>query len=320
MSLHHEPAPVVLFVRNRPRHTWRTLEALAANTMASGTPLFIVSEPARVRRERYAVERVRELARTEVSAQRFAAVTLIESSADRGLAEAVVEGVNWLTGEYGKAIVLEGDHLAAPDFLYFMNACLRHYELDATIGSVCGYSPLRALPPGVAGDVYALPRTGTLGWATWDDRWREVDWNLAAYDTFRQDEEARTRFDRAGADNSRRLDREMSGRSVSWSTRFGFWQFLTGRMTIHPRDNRIISIGGRGRWGEGHGFPANTALADRARPFKLHPVREDPRVTGAVKRLYTACPARRFARQVSAALQWAAPPLRLSRVRSIAEP
>ena len=320
MSPHYEPAPVVLFAHKRPRYTRRTLEGLAANTMASATPLFIMSEGARARHERFAVERVRELARSEVNAQRFAAVTLIESSAERSFAEVVVEGVSWLTGEFGKAIVLEDDHLAAPDFLYFMNACLRHYELDTTIGSVCGYSPLRTLPPGVAGDVYALPRTGALGWATWDDRWREVDWNLAAYDTFRQDAEARMRFDRAGADSSRRLDREVSGGAISWSIRFGFWQFLTGRLTIHPRDNRVVSLSGRGRWGEGYGFPDNTSLEGRARPFKLHPVREDPRVTSAVKRLYSACPARRFARQLSAALQWGAPPLRLSRAGSMAEP
>ncbi|MEM9221677.1 MAG: sugar transferase [Pseudomonadota bacterium] len=281
------PAPLALFVFNRPDHTARTLNALARNTMARETPLVIYSDGPRSAADEPAVEKVRALVRAERLAGRFGSVATFEAPENKGLAASVISGVSEVLSAYGRAVVLEDDLLSAPDFLCFMNACLDYYEKDAKVGSIAGYSPLHRLPRGVSGDVYALPRNGSHGWATWQDRWQAVDWQAKAYDGFAADGRARKSFNRAGIDRARRLDREMAGRASSWSIRFGFSQFLSETLTVYPRDNRILNIGGDGSGVHGaRGFAFNTELSDRPIPFRLGPVREDPRVVAAAARLY----------------------------------
>ncbi len=301
MTATTDPAPVALFAYNRPEHTARTIEALAANPLARLTRLYIFSDAPRGAADRLPVERVRRLLDEEARRDRFAAIDLVQAPRNKGLARSLVEGVSAVINRHGRVIVMEDDLVSAPDFLTFMNACLNYYAADATIGSIAGYSPLHTLPPGIAADVYALPRNSSHGWATWADRWNAVDWAVPGYDEFKDDRAARSRFDRAGIDRARRLDREMQGTAQSWSIRFGFWQFAAGRLTIYPRDNRILNIGGDGSGVHGtRGFPFNVDLADRPRPFKLAPVGEDPRIVRAAARLYGGGRARRLARQAAA--------------------
>lgn len=301
MTAATDPAPIALFAYNRPEHTARTIEALAGNPLARLSPLYIFSDAPRGAADRLAVERVRSLLDQEARRGRFAAVTVAHAPRNNGLARSLVEGVTAVIDQHGCAIVMEDDLVCAPDFLAFINACLTYYAGDTTIGSIAGYSPLRALPPGITADVYALPRNGSHGWATWADRWNAVDWTVPGYGEFKDDRGARRRFDRAGADRARRLDREIKGTAQSWSIRFGYWQFAAGRLTVYPRDNRILNIGGDGSGVHGaRGFPFNVDLADRPRPFKLTPVEEDPRIVRAAARLYGGGRARRLARELAA--------------------
>ncbi|MEO1103348.1 MAG: sugar transferase [Pseudomonadota bacterium] len=295
-------APVAFFAFKRPAHTARTLEALAANLSAPATPLIVFCDGPRGPVDEAAVLAVRQLVREPRWAERFADLTIIESTTNAGLAAAVIGGVSRVINAHGRAIVLEDDLVSAPDFLCFMNACLDYYEPDRTIASIAGYSPLAILPRGVRGDVYALPRNGSHGWATWQDRWSAVDWQASAYDAFRTDRTARRRFNRAGADRGRRLDREVAGSGAgSWSVRFGFSQFLAGTLTVYPRDNRILNIGGDGTGEHGaRGFRFNTTLCNRPQPFNLGPVKEDGRVVAAVAGLHNGGMARRLFHRLAA--------------------
>lgn len=289
------PAPAVLFVYNRPAHTARTLDALAGNTLAPCTALTIFSDGPRTADDRPQVEAVRALVAQEARRRRFAAVEVHCASANKGLKRAVIAGVSQVLAAHDRVIVLEDDLLAAPDFLAFVNACLTRYRDDPTIGSISGYGPLARLPAGASGDVYVLPRSGSHGWATWADRWQAVDWTLPGYAAFRADRRRRRAFARAGADRTRRLEREMAGEANSWSIRFGFSLFERDLLTIYPRDNRILNIGGDGSGvHDARGFAFNTALAPRPRPFTLTPLSEDPRIVRAAARLYGGGPVRQL--------------------------
>lgn len=57
-----------------------------------------------------------------------------------------------------------------------MNQALDFYENDNKIISICGYGLKIKRPRGYVGDVYLLGRSSSWGWATWKDRWEQIDW------------------------------------------------------------------------------------------------------------------------------------------------
>jgi len=132
-----------------------------------------------------------------------------------------------------------------------------------------------------------VPRNCSHGWATWGDRWREVDWDARDAVRLRQDKALRRRFNAAGNDRVSRLDRQLTGKIDSWSIRFGLWQTLTGRYTIYPVHNRVHNIGFDGSGVHTRkGQDVNARVLTVAHPYRLEPVSEDPAILRRVARIY----------------------------------
>ena len=55
-------APVILFTYNRPEHTKRTIEALAANELAAETDLYVFSDAAKKDADKGKVQEIRSFA------------------------------------------------------------------------------------------------------------------------------------------------------------------------------------------------------------------------------------------------------------------
>lgn len=291
------PAPVALFVYNRPEHTRRTVEALAANLRARETPLFIFSDGPKSEAAREKVEAVRAYVRTLPAAGLFQSVEVREAPENRGLKASIIAGATELIDRHDRVIVLEDDLVTAPDFIAFMSDCLDFYEDDRTVGSIAGYSPLRTPPPGYRHSVYAVPRSSSHGWATWADRWRAVDWEARRFPEFWRDRRMRAGFDAAGSDRSDRLRREVERGAQSWSVLFGFSLFLNGQNTIVPAVTRIRNIGDDGSGVHSFkGAVLNDALPTDPTPYVLEHVEPDARVLAAFRRMHSGSLRSRAAR------------------------
>lgn len=279
-------APVALFVYNRPDHTRRTVEALAANIGAKEMTLWIFSDGPKTDAAREKVEAVRAFVRTLPGAGLFGEVILREAPENRGLRRSIVAGVTEVMDRNGRAIVLEDDLVTAPDFIAFMSDCLDFYEADPTVGSIAGYCPLKSPPPGYRHSVYAVPRSSSHGWATWKDRWDAVDWLASRFAEFWKSRALRRAFDACGADRSDRLRREVEKGAESWSVIFGFSLLLHGQNTIVPVVTRIRNIGDDGSGVHSfHGAALNDELPTAPTPYVLGHVEPDPRVLRAYRRM-----------------------------------
>src|SRR5258708_7502695 len=108
------PAPIALFVYNRPDLTRRTLETLAANSLASRSDLLVFSDGPKTENEADKVEAVRDL----VSAFKgFAKIHLMRANQNKGLGHSIIEGVTHVVAEHERIIVMEDDLLTSPHFL-----------------------------------------------------------------------------------------------------------------------------------------------------------------------------------------------------------
>lgn len=281
-------APIALFGYNRPDHMRQTLDHLAGADGAADSSLWIFCDGPKPGADLAQVQAVRMLAQDPVWAGRFASVEVRISEANKGLARSIIGGVSTVMDSAGRAIVVEDDLLVAPDFLRYMNDCLDFYQDDPKVGSITGFSPLSEAPAGYAHDVMAIPRNCSHGWATWADRWRQVDWDAAGAARLSQDRALRRRFNVAGNDRLGRLVRQLEGRIDSWSIRFGLWQSLAGMHTIYPVHNRVSNIGFDGsgvhtRQGE----DVNAGALIEPRAYRLEHVAEDPAILRQVARIYS---------------------------------
>lgn len=235
-----KPAPIALFVYKRIDTLETTIKSLQRNFLAKQSDLYIFSDAAKAKEDKPTVEAVRTYVK---SISGFRSVTVIESPQNKGLANSILTGVDTVISKYGKVIVLEDDLQTTPNFLTYMNASLEQYQPDGRVFSVSGYSFDLGIRPGETDDTYFLNRGWSWGWATWQDRWQEVDWNVNSYTDFIHDAAARRRFSLGGSDLNKMLDDQMAGKIDSWAIRWFYHQFCRGGLTAYPVLSKVYNNG-----------------------------------------------------------------------------
>lgn len=232
-------APIVLFVYNRPSHTYQTLEALKINTLASSSELFIYSDAAKNEQSEKKVAEVREIIKKTTG---FKNITIIERERNWGLANSVISGVTEVISKYGKAIVMEDDLISSSNFLLFMNNALNVYEEDNRIFSISGYSYPISIPSDYPHDVFLSYRGSSWGWAIWKNRWDMMDWTKDKT-TFIGDNAIFEDFKKGGEDLPKMLLNQFSGKIDSWAIRFAYIAHKYNKVHILPSVSKIQNIG-----------------------------------------------------------------------------
>lgn len=234
-----DPAPIVLFVYNRPLHTRRTLESLAACALAGRSDLIVYADGPKTDGDRDSVRAVRQVVR---EGKGFKSVSLIERDRNLGLAESIVTGVGEVCGSLGRAVVIEDDLLVAPEFLQFLNAGLERYAEQPRVLQVSGY----AYPAHDAGasDAFFLPMVSCWGWATWDRAWKKFDRSLSALPALDSDSELRRRFNVDGTyDYYAMACSQRDGRINSWGICWQMSLFANDGLVLYPRRSLVMNAG-----------------------------------------------------------------------------
>ena len=236
-------APIVMFVYNRVDHFEQTYEALCQCDEAKESELYIFSDGAKTEKDVSKVEAVRAAIREKRQMQHFKEVHIVESQENRGLAKSVIAGVTKVIGEWGKVIVLEDDCVPSEFFLKYMNQCLDYYESNQRIGAISGYVPQLLSSTENGADVFFAYRSCSWGWATWKDRWENVDWELKEMQDFYRDVKLVRRLNANGSDRFLRLYRQTKGNGSSWSVRFGAHLVKKNMLTVYPKYSYVQNIG-----------------------------------------------------------------------------
>jgi hypothetical protein len=293
--LEQSPAPIALFVYNRPEHTRRTVETLRANDLAPQSNLYVFADAAKNESAPAAVEAVRKFIR---SIDGFNSVSIIERERNLGLANSVISGVTQVCEGFGRAIVMEDDLLSAPDFLTFMNCALELYRNEPQIFSISGFNYAVNTPEGYPYDAFCTYRSSSWGWGTWKQRWAQADWSISDYALFSSDKEMQRLFNRGGEDLSCMLASQMAGDLDSWAIRWAYAHWKHDAYAVLPTQSRIFNIGL-----DGSGVHCRSGSA-RQSPLKLEGeyeirfplnVDSDPRFAEQIYRAHHVSLARRYA-------------------------
>lgn len=233
-------APVLLFTYKRLDTLKRTVKALQENNLASESTLYIFSDASKKKEDEDIVDSVRAYLKTITG---FNKIEIYESEKNQGLANSIIRGVSQKIKIYGKVIVLEDDLQTTPNFLTFMNNSLDKYENKDKVFSISGYSFNLGTKTNEPDDAYFLNRGWSWGWATWQDRWEDVDWAVTSYNTFVNDRKARKSFALGGSDLNKMLDSQMAGQLDSWAIRWFYHQFCNSGLTLYPVFSKVFNDG-----------------------------------------------------------------------------
>lgn len=234
----NELAPVLIFTYNRPEHTRRLLDSLAANEWADKSHIVMYSDAPRSEFDAPLVTDTRRIIR---QAKGFGKVDIIERESNMGLAASIIDGVTEWTERCGRVIVLEDDLVVAPHFLRFMNEALDLYADEPRVGHIqaCDYTQDPSLP-----DTFLIKWTGSWGWATWARAWRLF--NPDGAELLRQIEERglSREFDFGGKyPYTRMLRRQVLGQNHSWAIRWNASLFLADVLSLNVGRSLVANRG-----------------------------------------------------------------------------
>lgn len=242
-------APVIIFAYNRPNHLRKTLNWLGQNVLANQSVLYVFCDgvkPNASEEQKQKVLNAREVAHELAIVPNFKEVHILERDENYGLGKSVITGVTEIINKYGRAIVLEDDLETSPYFLSYMNQCLEHYDARKSVFSISGLSrphPERFYPADYPYDVYVSLTHHPTGWATWADRWNQVDWNADLLDVVTQQPAMIEAFRRIEyGDFDALMHQRVTGKNV-WSIRFAFAHFVNHAVSICPIVSYINHIG-----------------------------------------------------------------------------
>lgn len=234
-------SPICLFVYKRYDTTKLMLESLLACPECADSELYVFMDEARNDSEADDVEKVRALFD---NLQGFKAIHPYPARMNKGMARSVIDGVTTVLQQHESIIVLEDDLVVAPDFLTFMNNALEAYRDRSDIWSISGYTPnLKEIEQYDKNGVFLVPRAQCWGWATWNDRWETVDWEVSDFNYLARNKKRRKAFDMGGNDLFRTLEMEHRERIESWAVRWAYAASKQKMWTVNPILSKVQNIG-----------------------------------------------------------------------------
>ncbi|WAC11921.1 sugar transferase [Dyadobacter pollutisoli] len=238
-----ELAPILLFVYNRPDQTRKTLEALADNSLADQSQLFIYADGPKRGTDTAGLQKIEGVRNVIAERQWCKHVTIIKANSNKGLANSIIDGVTEKINEYGKVIVLEDDLVTSKGFIKFMNDALDKYQSDEKVMQVSGHQFPLNIPPNHSS--FFLPLTTSWGWATWKRAWDHFDSDAKGYEILKKNRSLAQRFDLNSVyPYSKMLVSQMEGKDIdSWAIRWYWAVFKENGISLFPDKSLVQNIG-----------------------------------------------------------------------------
>lgn len=299
-------APVIICNYNRPDHSRQVWDALSKNELAKETELYLFCDGPKDTASEEMKQRIlalhnqaKQYVKDAKEAGLFKAVHVVCSEKNKGLRTSIISGATEVINKHGRVIVLEDDLVTSPYFLKYMNAALDKYESYRGVFSISAQSCVdpKEFPQDYPYDVYAYQTHLPWGWATWADRWNNVDWDIDKHiaSSLRDELFLRNAFMRGGEDlYYRSLMERLNGLDV-WSICFSLNHFKHHAVSILPVVPYVHNIGfdGSGVNCDAHvsSILSHSFYIDaKPQPRLLEYVYEDSRI---VNRLYSGSVMRR---------------------------
>lgn len=226
-----------LFTYHRNEHTAKVLEALSQND-ALPEKLYLFQDGIKESTDYIGWNKVSGL----IQNINWCKTEVCISKRNKGLADSVIDGVNYVLQECDAVIVLEDDCVPHPKFMSYMVSALNKYVENENIYSIGGYAwPVEVEKNGT--DAYFTGRISSWGWGTWKNRWAkyEVDYQMLA--KMKADADMSDRFHTWGEDLESHLLGNVRGTCNSWAVFWALTVIKNKGFCLAPYQSLIENIG-----------------------------------------------------------------------------
>lgn len=234
-----ELAPIALFVYNRPWHTNLTLESLKRNYLSDKSELYIYSDGPKRDCDPDQLSKILEVRKIIGSKKWCKKVYIIESPENKGLATAIISGVNEILIAYDKIIVLEDDLITSKGFLQYMNTALNIYSLDNCVMHISGYQhPFIKFMP----TTFFTNSMNCSGWGTWKRAWQNLITDTIILKK-RISEKKVLLIDPLNYGICEQLTANANGTNSTWAVKWYCTIILNKGLCLNPNTSLIRNIG-----------------------------------------------------------------------------
>jgi len=227
---------ITLFVYNRSEHTQEVLKGLQRNNIEK---LYIFSDGPKGKDDGENVKKVRKIIRNID----WCKTEIIESKNNKGLANSVIYGVDYIFKKYNRIIVLEDDCVPSDDFITFMEKCFNKYKNNEKVMNVTGYSLPINIPNNYPYDIFFSYRSSSWGWGTWRRAWKCFDRNKLILEEIKKSSNLRKKINLAGEDLIPMLKNQINGKLDSWAVFWAVNIIKNDGVCINPVRSKIKNIG-----------------------------------------------------------------------------
>ncbi|MCX6291825.1 MAG: hypothetical protein NT126_08680 [Bacteroidetes bacterium] len=280
----YTPAPIALFVYNRPAHTRRLLISLRRNRLSDQSALFVFSDGPKPNATADDLSKIAAVKKIISEEKWCREVTLVEGHRNAGLADSIVSGTTEIINRFGKIIVLEDDLELAPGFLEYMNEALEIYREEKKVMHVSGYMyPVKQKLP----SLFFVNTTSCWGWATWKRAWDHYDPSAPG---LLSKIHASGRLKEYTFNNTtsflEQLEMNASGKLNTWAIKWNASVFLQNGYCLHPYPSLARNTGNDGTGTHGSVVLFNEQkITDRIPVVKI-PIEEFAEARKAIEHFY----------------------------------
>ena len=227
---------ISLFVYNRPEHTYEVLKGLQRNNISK---LYVFSDGIKNKEDKKLIGKVRNL----IDSIDWCDTEIIKNKENKGLANSIVDGINYVLERHERIIVLEDDCIPSDDFIAFMEKCFDKYENNKKVMNVTGYSLPITVPENYSYDIYFSYRSSSWGWGTWKRAWKYFNRNKSILKEIEKSSNLRKKINRAGEDLIPMLKNQIEGKLDSWAVFWSINIIKNDGVCINPVKSKIQNIG-----------------------------------------------------------------------------
>ena len=233
-------APIVLFCFKRIDTLQLCIHSLQQCPESKDTDLIIFSDTSTDDKTLVLVEKVRDYVK---HIDGFKSVTRIYRPQNFGVDNNIIEGIKYMSETYHSFIVVEDDLIVSTSFLNYMNHALIYFERNQNIITISGTNFLKKIPKKYIYDFFIAGISNPWGWATWSNKIKNVDWNLASKEGALKVKVLREEFNWWASDRYRMLHRTIKGEIKAWDIRLDYYMFRFNLSTVYCMYNLVKNIG-----------------------------------------------------------------------------